>query len=325
VNNGLTFATFYRNHVPTSRIDHIWFPHIVIDDIIFDRTWSLPFTTLNTSTTTDHKCVLTYFAKTLVIPNLPIHRRKQKKEWREVYDLKMTNDEAWKNFTKETNLSLSSISTTHKFPLRSTFSKEQVTLNYRWFIFRKSTTDAAKKSIPVKFITPDAIGKSKDSSDLADIKIYIKLLQHSINVLMEICHPTATTKIHRLQYEWSGKAIPNGKSTYLDMCKRYNIPIDPEFNFDKVALHTPAFNNIYLQAIEIRKSLLTERILLEKAYTNQLIKDYENTRCENYASNKAAFISSALNRTKHSIVLDRAMISLPNGDFSLTVDPSKVK
>jgi hypothetical protein len=268
---------------------------------------------------------LAYFTKTLVIPDLPAHRRKQKKEWRKVFNLNKTDDDTWKKFTIATKHSLISTTLTHKFPFRSTLPKDQISLNTQWAIFRRSTINAANDTIPTKFITPDNIGKSKDLEDLADVKMLIKLLQRSISILMEICHPTTATKIHRLQYEWSGKDVPNGKSTFLDLCRRFNASIDPNFNFDKVVLHTPAFNNIYLQAIEFRKALLLERIFLEKQHTNQIIKEYENTRCENYASNKAAFISSALNRTKCSIVLDRAVILLPNGDLSLTLDPTKVK
>src|SRR3954467_14618284 len=55
------------------------------------------------------------------------------------------------------------------------------------------------------------------------------------------------------------------------------------------------------------------------------IHSYEELRCTNFAEQKAAFISSALNRTKRCIVLDRAMSTNANEDECLITDPKEVK
>src|SRR3954471_7219023 len=56
-----------------------------------------------------------------------------------------------------------------------------------------------------------------------------------------------------------------------------------------------------------------------------MVKLYANTRCTNFAENKAAFIASSLSRTRRSIVLDRVMSPDSSGQMSLITDPSKIK
>ena len=89
-NNDITFATFYQNSLPCSRIDQIWYPASLIDELCFDRVWSLPSSeiTADPSFSTDHKSVIVYFTRILLISDLPAHRRKQKQEWRQIFDLK---------------------------------------------------------------------------------------------------------------------------------------------------------------------------------------------------------------------------------------------
>src|SRR5207237_7523534 len=54
-------------------------------------------------------------------------------------------------------------------------------------------------------------------------------------------------------------------------------------------------------------------------------KYFEELRCTNFAEHKAAFIASALNRSKRSIILDRAMYVNGNNNEILLTDPAEVK
>src|SRR4051812_32387054 len=56
-----------------------------------------------------------------------------------------------------------------------------------------------------------------------------------------------------------------------------------------------------------------------------MVKAYANTRCTNFAVNKAAFIASSLSRTRRSIILDRVMSQDSSGQMSLVTNPLKIK
>ena len=79
------YAKYYSSNVPTSRIDLVWYPDSMIrDDLCFDQVWQLPSSCqLDTSLyTLDHRCMIVYFTKHLFLNELPVHRTKQKSEWR---------------------------------------------------------------------------------------------------------------------------------------------------------------------------------------------------------------------------------------------------
>ena len=64
---------------------------------------------------------------------------------------------------------------------------------------------------------------------------------------------------------------------------------------------------------------------MEDAHKTKLIAEYEESRCADYAVNKAAFIASSLNKSKRSIILDRAMDVNNNNETVLEIAPHKVK
>src|SRR5436305_999075 len=75
------FATHYVNNNPTSRIDQIWFSDDLLpNEYCFDRIWTLPCSTLSTHTNMnlDHRCVITYFTKSLFVGDLPVHTVKKR-------------------------------------------------------------------------------------------------------------------------------------------------------------------------------------------------------------------------------------------------------
>src|SRR3989440_457158 len=64
---------------------------------------------------------------------------------------------------------------------------------------------------------------------------------------------------------------------------------------------------------------------MEDAHKAKLIAEYEENRCADYAVNKAAFIASLLNKSKRSIILDRAMNVNKNNKTVLETASHKVK
>src|SRR5436305_13207114 len=86
----------------------------------------------------------------------------------------------------------------------------------------------------------------------------------------------------------------------------------------------PKFKILQQKVVAIRNIVRTQRLLKEASYTKELIAEYEDERCANYVVNKSAFISSSLNRSKRSIVLNRAMSDSQN-NVTLETDPIKVK
>src|SRR5262249_12406218 len=99
----LEFATHYCDHIPKSRIDQIWFDRqLMIKDYCFTQTWTLPCTLLSTDARykLDHKCVINYFTKHLLIPSIPKSRLKKKKEWRKIYDTKNAGEENWTDYRR---------------------------------------------------------------------------------------------------------------------------------------------------------------------------------------------------------------------------------
>jgi hypothetical protein len=64
---------------------------------------------------------------------------------------------------------------------------------------------------------------------------------------------------------------------------------------------------------------------MEAEHKASTIKAYEDARCTNFATNKAAFIASSLNRSRCSIILDRAMVANDDRTFTLVTDPIRIK
>ena len=75
----------------------------------------------------------------------------------------------------------------------------------------------------------------------------------------------------------------------------------------------------------LQNILRSLRVEKESRIQRQRIELFEQIRCENFLAKKSSFIASALNRSKRSIVLDRAMGLAPDGSDTLITDPRLVK
>src|SRR5207237_3729526 len=85
------------------------------------------------------------------------------------------------------------------------------------------------------------------------------------------------------------------------------------------------FSKLRVFVAALRNSLRAFRITKENNNKTERIKYFEELRCTNFAKHKAAFIASALNRSKRSIILDRAMYVDKNDNKILLTNPTGVK
>src|SRR6185312_15106171 len=150
---GLEYMTFYANNhnIPTSRIDHIWFNEdLLTNEFCFSQVWQPPCSILSTHThmNLDHRSIILFFTKALFIGNLPIHRRKQKNEWRTFFNVKDASTQDWMAFTSHIfsnfspNDSISDINVNSPVPLK------KLLLNSMWVSFKQAVTNAANAHIP---------------------------------------------------------------------------------------------------------------------------------------------------------------------------------
>src|SRR5262249_26617376 len=158
---------------PTSRIDLLWYPDDLIPEYCFNQVWQPPCTLLATTTTfnLDHRCLIVYFSKALFIGDLPLHRRRQKGEWRSFYDVSHTTDVQWSNFaTALPKLSFHHDSNLDDIQLDSALSFHNCLLDSRWQSFIKAVHTAARAHLPVKKVPPSDFNKSFEDERL----IYLK-------------------------------------------------------------------------------------------------------------------------------------------------------
>ena len=57
----------------------------------------------------------------------------------------------------------------------------------------------------------------------------------------------------------------------------------------------------------------------------QRIKEFSESKCNDFSDNKSRFISSALSRSKRFITLDRLLITNNSNDLVLITDPKEIK
>jgi Reverse transcriptase (RNA-dependent DNA polymerase) len=148
--------------------------------------------------------------------------------------------------------------------------------------------------------------------------------------LLRILYPgqtNAATCFSKLQHVWSERSRSQClRNTLLDIITFFKFHIDT----DDIPLlvtnnNLPKFKLLLAKVAALRNIIRANRAVLESAHANDMIRLYEDNRCTNYADNKSAFINSSLNRSKRSIVLDRAMYTNGNQEIALETEPHKVK
>src|SRR5947207_2569177 len=118
----------------------------------FDQIWQLPSTQLTTNTTAclDHRCIIVYFTKHLLLGHMPNHQVKQKGEQRTVFNLKAFQQKNWDKYKKLVDEHLQFNIANSAAPTKSTFLADKKSLNHKWQIFKDSILQAAKASLKTK-------------------------------------------------------------------------------------------------------------------------------------------------------------------------------
>ena len=114
--------------------------------------------------------------------------------------------------------------------------------------------------------------------------------------------------LQQAQHIWTGKKDHSLYNLLKAINTKHNNQINPD-SIPFLVSHSNIrrFNKLRLDTTALRNTLKQLRDFKENQLKADQIKSYEELRCTNFAEQKAAFISSALNRTKRCIVLNRAM------------------
>src|SRR5581483_3544920 len=322
----LEFATHYVNNKPVSRIDQIWF----LDDFLpsehcFDRIWTLPCTTLSThiNMNLDHRCVITYFTKSLFIGDLPAHTIKQKRISRIMYDTSASTPAHWIRFQRQVVTTLPIKDPAANIPSDSQIPFARCVLNAKWSAFRQTITEAALEHIPYKRISPIANQQSETDESIIRLKIHINRLNRIYAFITSINY-NFNVSIFTLQSKWTGK------DNYRDELIQINSIYQNRININDIPIriknhNDPAIAKLRVFVAALRNSLRAIRIVKENNNKAERIKYYEDLCCINFAEHKAAFIALALNKSKRSIILDRAMCVDEFNNEKLLTDPTDVK
>src|SRR6266480_929185 len=277
----------------------------------FDQIWQLPSTQLTTNTTAclDHRCIIVYFTKHLLLGHLLNYRVKQKGEQRTVFNLKACQQKNWDEYKKLVNECLQFNMANSAAPTKSTLSADKKSLNYKWQILKNSILQAAKASLKTKkFGHKD---RDNASNRLITLRHHLTILNKIFAFLTSVVFPSlnkhrTTTGFAKLQNIWSGR-----KDQPL-LCAMYkDILLDLPFHIDSATVPTvisnntlPRFRTFHAEVAALRNLVRLQRTALEDAHKTRLIAEYEKSRCADYAINKAEFLTPSLFTLQRSIIRD---------------------
>src|SRR3989440_204010 len=233
--SGKDFATFVSSttNLPTSRIDLLWYPDSMIrNTFCFDQVWTLPSTKFSTDSSAklDHRCIIGFFKKHLLLGQLPIHRVKQKKEHRTVFNFKKCTTEHWDAFKSQVEdqlLTTSNLELVNTSPISSTLPVKRINLNSRWQIFKDTVMQAAKASLPRKKL----INNSHDNTpeQLIVIRSHLSSLNKIFSFIIRVLYPKAVTPntcFSVFENVWYGtRKKPGLKALLLDIIDYFHIHI----------------------------------------------------------------------------------------------------
>jgi len=156
------------------------------------------------------------------------------------------------------------------------------------------------------------------------IKLHITKLNHIFAFIIKALY-SFNSPLYVLQAQWT-KKDSGFRDELISINTSYQTRIKPEdIPKDITKFKDSHFSKLKIYVAALRNTLQAVRITKENIIKTERIKFYENLRCTNFAEHKAAFIASALNRSKRCIVLDRAMGLNEEGAEILLTEPSLVK
>ncbi len=299
-------GTTYKFHTfssPTakSRIDYIWTQAEIANTSIHST-----IIEEETNRISDHRMLAAFFPSNIFLGNAPINRMKQRNALRRVPDYDKMTESKWKTFGDKTDQKLNEILSHH--PLDSNRALNfQTALNKKWMVLKQAIKASSRKFIKQKTI---GLNTRKDirSQLLTDLygesRYVVRILRRVNNVRF---HPSTIDP-----QEWI--AIRN---KIINIANNRNFPLSP--------IITPSFtlnrsNNARFRSKIIKLKGHLDKLCeaQEEVHTKQQVKYYTEQRCTNYTKNQAAFIASALERRKRTIILDRIAVQRGSHTVLLT-------
>src|SRR5271156_546659 len=348
--DNLEFATHYVADCPKSRIDLIWqSSDFLMDEYLFSQVWQPPSSLLSVSSSSselDHRCVIVYYSKSLLLGFLPLHRVKQKGLWRSFFDVASATPDQWTSYSLHVEAHLRSNQTTAFVAIDSPLPSSKVLLNSSWNTFKNTLLAAASSCLPVKRISTEQYNRSShDSGALLRTKQHLRQANKVFAFLTRLIsapNSNSASSVHAGTRSFSRLNLHFVQDAWFSSRKGskgfYNILVDLNKSYDNIITVSsiptiiPCFPVNLELLVCLRGHVATLRNLirhncdvLDSRFRAERISMFEQLRCDNFADKKSAFISSSLRRSRRFITLDRAMKVRPDGSEQLVVDPIEVK
>jgi len=141
------------------------------------------------------------------------------------------------------------------------------------------------------------------------VQLHIRVLNRAYSFLSHCFHKDCPSVAFQenAQRTWAFSK-KRTKQQVVEINSHHGLTLDPDDILTILPFSCRSRFFMLLQNIGLlRNTVKSKRMLLEKAHQTQMIKAYTDLRCQNFATNKAAFIASSLSSTKRSITLDRVM------------------
>jgi exonuclease III len=296
------FHTF-ASSTAKSRIDLIWFPVSMIDQISF-----VEIDDLTDEAKSDHLMIVVYFSAACLFGHVPIRKIKQRRAIKKLFDYDKMDADKWSSFSEQCDATLENLDLDYE----RYDDSEQQQLNYRWHFFLRAVRDAAKLVVPTKIINTRLKDSRSDNmlSGYSDIRYIGLILKRT------------------LRYQLKDFSIgPEEWSSIKDHINK--LAADQEFSTeplfaDSFRLKPSNYNKFKKRLIKLKSHIVKLMEIEENRLMEMRIKKFSDERCVNFHSNQAKFISSSLDRKKRSIILDRVMISTETSTTLLT-EPDEIK
>jgi hypothetical protein len=242
------------------------------------------------------------------------------------------NNKKWDEFSEYSKETLASRRSDFlPFPTDNLDDAQRL-LNINWNSFKNIIIKSANHCIPTKKVSSGLKLSDDYPQRLLDLKTDIRCVNRTLQILYNISpspFTASSSSQSHVQSLWTKLDTHSQRSPrdeIIRINKWHDFPVDQDsFSFFIPFGNYDRLGYFYKQFTLLRNALQRIMKVIERDHNKSLIKNYVNSRCTNFASNKADFISSSLSRTRRSIVLDRVLTTDDNGNFNLTTDPDQIK
>ena len=161
---------------------------------------------------------------------MPLHRLKQKQEWRTIFDYKHCTEDLWKDFQDEIDNKLQINMSTCQSPPKSTLRPDSKRLNMYWQTFMDTVLQAANKTLPKKRHNPNY--KDDTPEELIIIRHHLTTLNKVFAFIIRILYPRTinnNTCFSLFQNKWASlRKKPGLKQQLIDIMDQFKFTMDTD-------------------------------------------------------------------------------------------------